>query len=259
MTYIPKGSPAKEAALRSKLLFAVAVAALIFGAAECSKKKTAAQGTDALTSEPEEAQAEAAEESAPRGWLEVKGAGLEGQEVRKAGTSEKVELVSATRSVVPLPPGTYDVVFGKSLWKGVVIVEGKTTSLVAGWISVTHASLEGHEVVEEASGSVQGAVSALKDTIALVPGRYVVMFGKLPWPLEVRAGETMTLRPGIVEVPYADASGYRIYDRSGAVVGEVSNVRSSIPLPPGEYEIELGGTRIPFSLREGDTRRFERD
>jgi hypothetical protein len=243
----------------SKFLYAVVIAALVFGTAICSKKKTAAESFEALPEGTEEAQAEAAEESAPRGWLEVKGAGLEGQEVRKAGTSEKVALVSATRSTVPLPPGTYDVVFGKSLWKGVVIVEGRTASLVPGWISVAHASLEGHEVVEEASGIVQGAVSALKDTIALVPGRYAVMFGKLPWPVELRAGETLTLRPGIVEVPYADASGHRIYDRSGAVVGEVSNVRSSIPLPPGEYEIELGGTRTPFSLREGETRKFERE
>jgi hypothetical protein len=245
--------------LRSKILFAVVVAALVFGAAECSKKKTVAENPEPLAGEPEGARAEAAEESAPRGWLEVKGAGLEGQEVRKAGTYEKVELVSATRSVVPLPPGTYDVVFGRSLWKGVVVVEGRTASLVPGWISVAHASLEGHEIVEEASGIVQGSVSALKDTIALVPGRYVIMFGKLPWPVELRAGETLTLRPGIVEVPYADASGSRIYDRSGAVVGEVSNVRSSIPLPPGDYEIELEGTRVPFSLKGGDIQRFERE
>ncbi|HEX2694735.1 MAG TPA: hypothetical protein VHP61_03205 [Acidobacteriota bacterium] len=245
--------------MRSKLLYAVVAAALVLGVAECSKKRTSAEDPEALANVTPEAQAEASGESALRGWLEVKGAGLEGQEVRKAGTSEKVELVSATRSVVPLPSGTYDVVFGKNLWKGVVIVEGRTTSLQPGWVSVAHASLEGHEVVEEATGTVQGTVSSLRDTIALVPGRYVVMFGKLPWPVEVRAGETMVLRPGTVEVPYADASGHRIYDRSGAVVGEVSNIRSSIPLPPGEYEIELGGTRIPFSLREGDTRRFERD
>ena len=245
--------------MRSKLLYALVAAALVFGTAACSKKEPAKDDFGTLSEGTEDAQAEAAAEDAPRGWLEVKGAGLGGQEVRKAGTSEKVELLSATRSVVPLPPGTYDVVFGKSLWKGVVIVEGQTTALQPGWISVTHASLEGHEVVDETSGIVQGAVSALKDTIALIPGRYVVMFGKLPWPVEVRAGETLTLRPGIVEVPYADASGYRIYDRSGAVVGEVSNIRSSIPLPPGEYELELGGTRIPFSLREGDTRRFEKD
>lgn len=245
--------------MRLRLLYAVVVAALVLGMAECSKKETATEGLGALSEGTEEAQAEVAEESAPRGWLEVKGAGLEGQEIRKAGTSEKVELVSTSRSVVPLPPGIYDVVFGKSLWKGVVIVEGQTTALQPGWISIAHASLEGHEVVEETSGIVLGAVSALKGTIALIPGRYVVMFGKLPWPVEVLAGEIVTLRPGIVEVPFADAAGNRIYDRSGAGVGEVSIIRSSIPLPPGEYEIELGGTRIPFSLREGDTRRFEKD
>jgi hypothetical protein len=251
--------PVKEAALRSKLLSVVVAAALVLGAAECSKKRTTAEVPKGIEDEPSEVQAEASGEDAPRGWLEVKGAGLKGQEVRKAGTSERVEVVSATRSVVPLPPGTYDVVFGKSLWKGVVIVEGQTTSLRPGWITVAHASLEGHEVIEETTGTAQGIVSSLEDTIALVPGRYVIMFGKLPWPVEVRAGETFVLRPGIVEVPYADASGYRISDRSGAVVGDVSNIRSSIPLPPGEYEIELGGTRVSFSLGEGETKRFERE
>lgn len=246
--------------MRSKLLYAVAVAALVLGAAACSKKQAPGQGPEALTDETPEAQAEAAsEEGAARGWLEVKGAGPEGHEVRKAGTSEKVELVSATRSVVPLPPGTYDVVFGKSLWKGVVIVEGRTTSLQPGWLSVAHAALEGHEVIDEATETVQGALSQLKDTIALVPGRYLVMFGRLPWPVEVRSGEILALKPGIVEVPFADPSGNRIFDRSGNAVGDVSNVRSSIPLPPGEYEIEIGGTRIPFSLGEGETRRFERE
>jgi hypothetical protein len=245
--------------VRTKLVCAFAVAALVLGAAACSKKETAAEGPDALAEEAE-ARAEAeSEQSAAEGWLEVRGAGLEGQEVRKAGTTEKAGIVSATRSVIPLPPGTYDVVFGKSLWKGVVVVEEKTTTLVPGWVSVSGASLEGHEVVEEATGTVQGAVSSSKDTIALVPGRYVVMFGRLRWPVEVRAGETLVLRPGVVEVPYADISGHRIYDRSGAVVGEVSATRSSIPLPPGEYEIEIGEVRVPFSLREGETRRFERD
>jgi hypothetical protein len=231
--------------LRSKILFAVVVAALVFGAAECSKKKTVAENPEPLAGEPEGARAEAAEESAPRGWLEVKGAGLEGQEVRKAGTYEKVELVSATRSVVPLPPGTYDVVFGRSLWKGVVVVEGRTASLVPGWISVAHASLEGHEIVEEASGIVQGSVSALKDTIALVPGRYVIMFGKLPWPVELRAGETLTLRPGIVEVPYADASGSRIYDRSGAVVGGQQRPELH-PSPAGRLRDRARGNEGPL-------------
>jgi len=245
--------------LKIKLVFAVAVAAaaLVLGTAGCSKKETSGETAESLAAEAEaQAQAEA-EAASAEGWLEVKGAGLEGQEVRKAGTSEKVGVVSSTQSVIPLPAGTYDVVFGRSLWKGVVVVGGKTTSLVPGWVSVAGASLEGQEVVDAATGTVQGSVSSLKSTIALVPGRYLIMFGRLPWPVEVRSGDTLVLKPGIVEVPYAVPSGNRIYDRSGAVVGEVSNIRSSIPLPPGEYEIEIGGTRVPFSLGEGEIRRFE--
>ena len=246
--------------MRTRLLVSVAVVAvLVFVAPGCSKKKASGGDAETALGEAGQALADAAEASAAKGWLEVKGAGVEGQEVRKAGTMEKVDAVSATRSVVSLPPGTYDVVFGKSLWTGVVVAEGKTTTLVPGWVTVTRASLEGHRVVDEATGTVQGTVSSLEDTIALVPGRYIVQFGRLGWPVEVRAGETLVLKPGTVEVPYADVSGHRIFDRSGAVVAELSNVRSTVPLPPGDYEIELGERRIPFTLREGDALRFDRE
>ena len=246
--------------MRAKLLVPAALAAILFLAvSDCSKKKATGEAAGTEMEEAEQAIAEAAEESTARGWLEVKGAGLEGQEVRKAGTAEKAEVVSAARSVVALPPGTYDVVFGKGLWRGVVVKENATTTLVPGWITVSRAALEGHSVQDAATGIVHGSVSSLADTIALVPGRYVIMFGSLGWPVEVRSGETLVLRPGTVEVPYADVAGHRIFDRAGAPVAEVSNIKSSVPLPPGEYEIEIGERRIPFTLREGDALRFEKD
>lgn len=246
--------------MRTKLWVPAALAAILFLAvSQCSKKKASGGDADMELREAEQAVVDAAERSAARGWLEVKGAGLEGQEVRKAGTEEKVELVSATRSVVALPPGTYDVVFGKGLWTGVAVQENGTTTLVPGWITVSRAALEGHAVEDAATGLVHGHISPLADTMALVPGRYIVMFGRLGWPVEVRSGETLVLRPGTVEVPYADVAGHRIFDRAGAPVAEVSNIKSAVPLPPGEYEIEIGERRIPFTLREGDALRFDKE
>lgn len=43
-----------------------------------------------------------------------------------------------------------------------------------------------------------------------------------------------TLNPGTVQVKGAHYQGHKIYDRTGTVVGDVSNIRGWIPLPPGE-------------------------
>jgi hypothetical protein len=193
-----------------------------------------------------------------KGWLEVKRADLHGHKVTKADTSEEVGVISSLQSTIELPAGLYNVAFGSSVWKSVEIKAKKTTILEPGQLEVKHASLHGHEVMEAETGVVHGSVSALKDTITLIPGQYVVMFGKIPWPVEIKGGGTTILNPGTVEVKWAHYLGHKIYNKAGEVVGEVSNIMSSIPLPPGDYVIEIGKQKIPFSLKEGENLVFER-
>ena len=38
----------------------------------------------------------------------------------------------------------------------------------------------------------------------------------------------------------------------------VSNIMDWMPLPPGEYVIEIGKQKIPFGLKEGENMTFER-
>ncbi len=37
----------------------------------------------------------------------------------------------------------------------------------------------------------------------------------------------------------------------------MSNIANTIPLPPGDYTIDVGGEAIPFTLREGERPKFE--
>jgi hypothetical protein len=111
-------------------------------------------------------------------------------------------------------------------------------------------------VIDKETGTEHGSVSRLKNIIALMPGEYDVMFGKLPWDVTISAGETMVLKPGTVEVEHAHYMGHKIRNAQGEVVGEVSNIMNWIPLPPGNYSIEIGGKKHRFTLKEGEDVKF---
>jgi hypothetical protein len=192
------------------------------------------------------------------GWLQIKRADLSGHKITNADTGEEAETASSLRSTVKLPAGIYNVAFGKSIWKSVEVIAGKTTVLEPGFLEVRNAPLHGLDVVEAETGTVHGSVGSLKDNITLIPGSYVVMFGTIPWPIDVKGGVDTTMNPGSVTVKYAHYSGHKIFTKAGELVGTVSNIMDWMPLPPGEYVIEIGKQKIPFGLKEGENLTFER-
>lgn len=192
------------------------------------------------------------------GWLTMKYADLSGHEVTNAETGEKVATLSSLGSTAKLPAGIYNVTVGQSVWKSVVVKAGETTVLNPGLLEVKKASLEGHDVIDPETGVVQGQVSSLHNTVTLIPGEYQVMFGKLPWDVVIRTGEKTVVNPGTVEVQGAHYTGHKIFTKNGEYVGEVSNIQDTIPLPPGDYVIEIDEQKIPFTLKEGQDLKFER-
>jgi hypothetical protein len=225
----------------------IAVGIIVF------RKKTPVEAGGTPDGLPTDMEYDEAEEEPPEGWLEIKGADFIGHEIRNAATGAAVAKIDSIQSTITLPAGTYDVGFGATFWKGVVVKKGETTVLEPGAIALNHASLSGHDVIAADTGIVQGRVSSIASHIVLVPGAYEVKFGPLSWPVEVKAGETTVIEPGIVEVEWADISGHKIYDLSGALIGEVSATGSSMPLPPGEYSIDLDGASERFSITAGRT------
>jgi hypothetical protein len=241
----------------SILIVGFAIVAVWLSSAACRKETPAETGTGAAAVSADQAVVRADEEK-NRGWIEVKGADFIGHEVRKAGTGDKVAVVDSIQSTLPLPAGIYDVGFGATFLKGVEVKAGETTVLDPGGLTLNHATLDGHDVVAAGTGRVQGTVSATNSHIVLLPGIYAVKFGPLSWTVEIAAGKTTLVDPGIIEVAGADIQGHKIYDASGVVVGDVGSTRNSLPLPPGTYSIDLDGQRISFTLETGKVVKLER-
>jgi len=239
------------------LMAGLAIVSVLLLSAACRKKTPTETGTGAAAVSADHAGVPASEEKY-RGWMEVKGADFIGHEVRKAGTGEKVAVIDSLQSTLPLPAGIYDVGFGATFLKGVEVKDGETTVLDPGGLTLNHATLDGHDVVAAGTGLVHGKVSATNSHLVLLPGSYAVKFGPLSWAVEITAGKTTTLDPGIIEVAKADIQAHKIYDPAGAIVGDVGATRNSLPLPPGSYTIDLDGQRIPVTLEAGKVVKLER-
>ncbi|MCG2721836.1 MAG: VWA domain-containing protein [Thermodesulfovibrionales bacterium] len=192
------------------------------------------------------------------GWLEVRGADLSGNKITRADTGEEVGKLGHTKSTIKLQAGIYNVTVGKAVWKSVEVKAGETTVLIPGYLKIEHASLKGHKILDRETGQEHGSVSSLKGRAALMPGEYDVMFGKLAWPVTIKAGETTLLKPGTVEVEHAHYRGHAIRTPGGEVVASVSNTMNWAPLPPGTYTIEIDGKKLSFSLKEGEDKKFQR-
>lgn len=193
------------------------------------------------------------------GHLQVVGADLDGHTVTNAETGEKMpKSPSRVNEIVELPAGIYNVTIGNATWKSVEVKTGERTVLQPGWLEVANAWIKGHEIKELETGEVHGSVSSLKSTIALMPGRYEVMFGGAVWPVSVEKGKKTILKAGAVSVKYAYIGGHKIFDEKGNKVGSVSATMSWMPLPPGKYTIEIDKKIYPFTLKEGEEAKFER-
>jgi hypothetical protein len=97
-------------------------------------------------------------------------------------------------------------------------------------------------------------VSSILNRITILPGVYDVTFGSIVWPfVKVDGGTVTTLNPGRITVTGASFQGHTIRTAEGKEVGQVSSLGNSLPLPPGEYTVEVAGKSMPFSITEGKT------
>jgi hypothetical protein len=191
------------------------------------------------------------------GFLKIIGPDLSGHDVIDAETGKKVAWISTSRAFAEVKPGIYNVTVGGALWKSVEVKPGETTVLKPGWLTVAHAWINGHDVLDPETGMAHGSVSNLHNSIALMPGFYEVTFGKATWPVEIKEGEKKLLKPGIVEVVNPGVDFRVIRNHKGEEVGAVSNSQTWMPLPPGQYTLEIDEEKYAFSLKEGETKKFK--
>lgn len=195
----------------------------------------------------------AVESTAP-GTLTIQGADLTGHQVTDVPTGKSVGEISSFQRTLKLPAGIYNVAFGAATWKSVVVETGKLTTLSPGVLVVQGAGITGHKILDSETGVSQGEVSSVLNRITILPGMYDVTFGNIVWPfVKVDGGTVTTLNPGRITVTKASFQGQTIRTAEGKEVGQVNSLGNSLPLPPGEYTVEIAGKPTPFSITEGKT------
>lgn len=188
------------------------------------------------------------------GNLQVKGADLIGHAIKDAATGKVVGEISSTIDTVKLPAGLYHVAFGNAWWKSVTVESKKLTVLEPAILEVENAGINGHQVLDSETGAKIGEISSIKNKATLLPGVYDITFGKLVWPLvKIDGGKKTLLRPGRLKVEGASFNGHKVKTAAGVDAGEVSNMAATLPLPPGDYTVEIGGKAVPFKIAEGQT------
>jgi hypothetical protein len=209
--------------------------------------------------------AAAAESQTPKpeekgaGWLTINHAGLQGHEVTDATTGRRMGSISFTHSTLELPAGIYNASFGGGskgkegqIWKSIEVKAGKTTVLDPGVLQVVPAALVGHSIADSETGVVYTSVGATQDQATLMPGTYDVSFGKIFWRnVRVRGGDKTVLSPGSIKILRAHIQGHMIHTADGVEVGSVSATGNWMPLPPGDYTVQLGTRKVPFSIAAG--------
>jgi hypothetical protein len=188
------------------------------------------------------------------GKLRIKNVGSLGSHAIFDGGGKKVSSLDAANTVAELPAGIYSVQFGPVQWRGIEVRAGETTTIEPGLLKVSGlATLGTATVVEPETDAVLGTVNQMSTKVALLPGTYLVRFGKVAeWPhVRVDSGLVTELKAARIKVTNLASGSVRILDAAGRVVATVDPVNQVATLPPGAYTIQLPGGVKPVIVAEG--------
>lgn len=181
------------------------------------------------------------------GRLRVEGAYF--NEVLDPETGNELLKLTDSNPEMPLPPGTYDVQFGKALWRGINLSEGETTVLKPARFRMEKPYF--NRIIDEQSGEVVEKMTDSHDDLPLPPGTYTIMFGNAAWKgFTVSAGQELTINPARIKVE-AEKFAYNVFDQNGDKVIRLTEGTNDIPFPPGKYTLDVGGKKVPVTLKEG--------
>ena len=100
----------------------------------------------------------------------------------------------------------------------------------------------GHTVTEAETGKEFPKMSSFRSIIEVPAGFYNVTFGPTVWKsVEVKAGETTTLDPGVLEVKNAAPAGHKVLDwETGVEVGNISSFGTRLTVLPSTFTVTFG-------------------
>jgi hypothetical protein len=136
-----------------------------------------------------------------------------------------------------------------------------------GRIEVRGASRDGHEVIDAVTGQrievtrpdtgqKVDSITQVWPLVELPAGIYNVTFANALWMgIEVKAGETTVLEPGVLEIKNADFQGHKVLEpETDEVVAELLSSNDSVALIPSRFSVTFGELVLPdVEIKPGDT------
>jgi hypothetical protein len=177
---------------------------------------------------------------------------LASHSVINAETGQRVGTLDSSTREITLPAGIYQVTFGARSWKGIEVRPGETTMIQPGEIKLDPTA--GAVVVDSETGEKHGSFDRMSSSVTLMPGVYDVRMGKTVWYyVKVDGGQTVTLRPAQIRLDSAlKWEKARVTTADGAEVFRFDRVTWTAILAPGNYIVEVDGTKIPFDAGDSE-------
>ena len=124
-----------------------------------------------------------------------------------------------------------------------------------GWLTIEGADIRGHDIINSETGKQVGLISPIQRTAELPPGTYHVTAGGAGWKnVQVREGETIVLKPGVLTINNASLRGHSVLEpETGEEHGLITNLAGSLTLIPGKYRVTFGSIHWDVEILEGRT------
>src|SRR5689334_2315405 len=110
-----------------------------------------------------------------------------------------------------------------------------------GRLEIKHATT-GHKVSSAETGETVATLNSAGPQKELPAGLYNVTIGNAVWKsVEVKAGETTVLNPGVIEVLHADIYGHKVFDgETGEEIGKIPSSSPRITVLPSTFSVQFG-------------------
>jgi hypothetical protein len=174
--------------------------------------------------------------------------------VREAESGKEVGKLNRVTMEITLPAGTYEVQFGKGVWKGIEVRPAATTTIEPGELRIDN-RVGVVRIVDSETGEEHGQIDAANAAVTLMPGLYDLRFGKAHWRfVKVDGGKTLALKAALVKLDrdLKWQKRARVVAADGTELFRFDAVSHQAALPPGEYVVEIDDSRIPFTAAEGE-------
>ena len=185
------------------------------------------------------------------GVLKMQGTGLT-RIINAEG--REVGVLTQIQTELRLAPGIYTAAFGMQRWTGIDIQPRQTTEIKPGYLDIGLMGDQPVDVLDPETEQQSAQMHWTAPRVALIPGQYLVKFGKLAWPgtVEVKPGEITRLKPGRLNVENKLGVMYfAIRDLEGQQLIESDVQRKTrLALPAGRYVLEIDSRKFIRSLTD---------